>query len=215
MSKSSYRYLLPLSLILLFLFPTLIFAKVGVGVGSGKIQVEKPLQPGMIHQLPPLTVFNTGDEPGLYSAGVEYHENQKQRRPPQDWFTFKPKEFELDPKESQIVKITLTLPLKAKPGEYFAYLEGFPIQKTTSGQTNIGVAAAAKLYFSIAPANVFIGIYYRLLTFWKNNLPWTNIAAIVTIFSILVVVFRQHFDLQLRVAKKDTPDKQKDQTTNE
>ena len=45
----------------LLAFPFLVYAKLGVGVATGKIVVEDKLRPGMIYNLPALTVLNTGD----------------------------------------------------------------------------------------------------------------------------------------------------------
>ncbi len=53
--------------LLIFLFPTgVVFARIGVGVGTGKITIDENLKPGIIYKLPPLTVVNTGDEASDY-----------------------------------------------------------------------------------------------------------------------------------------------------
>ena len=62
-----------LLLLLVFLAPGLALAELGVGIGSGKIEVREDLKPGMIYQLPGLSVFNTGDEEANYQMRVSYH----------------------------------------------------------------------------------------------------------------------------------------------
>ena len=181
-------------LCLLLLLPMLALAKIGVGVGTGKITVDQPLKPGLIYTLPSLSVVNTGDEPGEYGVSIEYHEGQEQRadmglRPNKEWFKFEPESFYLEPGQSQPVQIKLSLPIKGvKPGKYFAYLEGHPVKKNVGGQTSIGVAAAAKLYFTVAPANIFQGIYYRFISLYSRYHPWDTII-LALIFAALVLRF--------------------------
>ncbi len=186
--------------------PILAFARIGVGVGTGKIVVDQPLKPGLIYTLPSLSVLNTGDEPGEYEASIEYHEGQETRddmglKPAKEWFSFEPANFHLEPGQSQQVQIKLSLPIKGvKPGTYFAYLEGHPVQKDVTGQTRIGVAAAAKLYFTVAPANIFQGIYYRFISLYSRYHPWDTI---VLVFILLAIAFRfvsKRFKFQ--IAKK-------------
>jgi hypothetical protein len=188
-----------LTLIFLFLlFPSSVLATIGVGVGSGKIQVDEKLKPGVIYELPPLTVLNTGDEPSEYEVVVEYHEEQTQLWPSRDWFSFSPQKFSLEPGKSQVVKIKLNLPVMTKPGDYFAYLEGHPLKKSETGTTSIGVAAAAKLYFTIVPGNVFEGIYYKGLSTWKIYSPWPQAALVLMGLFLLVRVIRKFFNIEIK-----------------
>ena len=144
------------------------FGSIGVGVGVGKIQMGEPLQAGGIYNLSAVPVLNTGDEPAQYEMSVEYQENVPQMRPVREWFNFEPQSFYLEPGKVQIVKVTLTLPAKVQPGDYFAYLEAHPVAKSVAGQTSVGVAAAAKLYFTVAPSNIFSGIYYRFIGLYSR-----------------------------------------------
>jgi hypothetical protein len=180
-------------------FPVIIFAKIGVGVGTGKIVVDQILNPGTIYQLPPLTVVNTGDESGEYEVGLAYHEQQPELRPGEGWFEFKPQSFVLEPGKTQAVAITLNLPVKTEPGQYFAYLEGRPLQKSVSGQTRVGIAAAAKLYFEVKPANAVLGVYYKLLSGWKVYAPWP--ARILTLIGtiVLIKIFKKFFKLKIQL----------------
>ncbi len=185
--------------VVFLLLPAVVFANIGVGVGSGKITVSDKLRPGGIYELPSLPVLNTGDEPGEYGVSVEYHENQPQLRPSQEWFSFEPSSFHLDPGKLQTVKITLTVPLKTVPGDYFAYLEAHPIKKDVAGQTSIGIAAAAKLYFTIAPTNIFQGLYYRLIFFISHYAPWTFVVLAVIAGAILISISQRFFSFNIGV----------------
>ena len=189
-----------LLLFLVFLLPELASARIGVGVGAGKIQIDEDLRAGRIYTLPPLPVINTGDQPGEYGVTVEYHENAKEMRPDAVWFHFEPQLFHLDATKAQIVDITLTLPTKVTPGDYFAYLEAQPVKTDVAGVTSIGVAAAAKLYFTIAPSNIFQGIYYRFISLYALYHPWdTIILGFIAIF-LLLHFLNKRFKIQ--IAKK-------------
>jgi len=195
------KKLLKVSLLLIscvvLILPMVVFGRIGVGVGNGKIQIDKPLKAGGIYNLPPLPVLNTGDEPGEYGVSVEYQENVPQLRPAREWFHFEPQTFYLEPGQIQLVKITLTLPTKVQPGDYFAYLEGHPVKKSVAGQTSIGVAAAAKLYFTVAPANIFQGIYYRFISLYSRYYPYDVIILAILFAVVLIFIFRKYFKIQI------------------
>lgn len=186
--------------ILFLLIPGVVFGRIGVGVGSGKIQIDKPFKAGGIYELPALLVLNTGDESGTYGTSIEYHEGVPQLRPAREWFDFSPQSFYLEPGKVQTVKITLTLPTKTQPGDYFAYLEGHPVKKSISGQTSIGVAAASKLYFTVAPANIFQGIYYRFISLYSRYYPYDTIVLAV-IFAVALLWFLSR-KFKFQIAKK-------------
>ena len=197
------KRILILTLFLFLLFPSNVFASIGVGVGVGKIQVDQKLKPGTIYELPILTVINTGDEPSEYEVAITYHEKQPELMPPESWFEFTPKKFNLNPGEVQEVKIKLNLPVKTEPGKYFAYVEGHPAKKAENGQTRIGVAAAAKLYFTVVPGSFFEGIYYKALSFWKIYSPWPQRVSILIGILIVLKLFKKFFNIEINLKKKN------------
>ncbi len=194
-----------LFLFIFFSFSLPVLARIGVGVGTGKIQVEETLRPGIIYELPILTVVNTGDEPADYGVAVAYHQDQPELEPPLEWFIFDPSTFHLEPGKAQAVKVRLNLPIKTVPGKYFAYLEGHPMKKSDGQNTQIGIAAAAKLYFTVAPANLVLGIYYRGLSFWKIYSPWPKVVTVILALISILVLFRRFFKIQINIKKKDEP----------
>ncbi len=183
------------------------FAKIGVGVNTGKIQVDEKLKAGMIYKLPPITIINTGDEPAEYETSVAYHQDQPELRPKQDWFIFSPKKFHLEPGKAQLVEIKINLPIMIEPGNYFAYLEGHPLATAQKGTTTLGVAAAAKLYFTVVPANIFAGIYYKITSFWQVYSPWPQRAVLVIGLVIAYFLARKYLNINigLRRARKGVP----------
>lgn len=186
------------------IFPTVVFARIGVGVASGKIQVQDKLKPGIIYNLPPLTVLNTGDIPSDYEVAVTYFETQPQRKPPNDWFIFSPRTFHLDPGNAQVVTIKINLPITTTPGDYFGFLEAHPIQKDKAGQTTIGIAAAAKLYFTIVPANIFEAIYYKIISFWEVFAPWPQYFVTLLIIIGVILFVKKYFNIQIGLRKPKT-----------
>ena len=205
--KSAMRIWVTLLLLFALLSPIAVAAKIGVGVSTGKIRVDEPLKAGGVYDLPPLMVINTGDQPFNYGVGVEYQANQPEIRPDPEWFTFSPEVFQLDPGKVQRVNIQVTLPIKTQPGDYFAYLEGRPLySEQEGGVTRIGIAAAAKLNFSVAPANIFQAIYYRVLHFWNAWSPWTYIAIALLAGSLVLVLARRFFSFNVGLRKRDVSD---------
>lgn len=186
-----------LAFLLGLLIPASVSARVGVGVGTGKIVVKDQLKPGIIYQLPPLTVLNTGDEVSEYGLSVEYHENQPEQRPAQEWFVFSPPQFSLEPGGVQQVEITLNLPVRATPGEYFAYLEAHPRKSDGTGGTSINIAAAAKLYFAVVPATVLSALYYRAASFWQVYAPWPKLGVISVGIIAVVLMAKKHLKITI------------------
>jgi hypothetical protein len=178
------------------------FATIGVGIGAGKITLDEELTPGSIYQLPSLPVLNTGDEPSDYAVSIEYNEVQSQMKPKADWFTFTPKTFHLEPGKSQVVKVSVAVPIKTIPGEYFSYLEAHPVVADVAGVTSIGVAAASKLYFTVAPANFLQGIFYRTKSLVERGTPWTYIGFGIIALIVLIKIFRKFFKFNIAINVK-------------
>jgi len=183
--------------------PLLSVAKVGVGIGTGKIEIDQAMKAGLIYDLPSLVVLNTGDEASDYTVAIQHRENQAQIKPDKEWFSFEPLNFHLEPGQMQLVNMKLTLPIKgAIPGDYFAFLQGRPLQKTENGMTSVGIAAATKLYFTVAPANIFVGIYYRLGSLYKLYSPWSYVISAIVIAALLVVILRRFFSFNIGFSRR-------------
>lgn len=180
--------------------PNLMMAGVGVGVGLGKIEITEKLSPGGIYKLNSIPVLNTGDEAGVYEVAVTFMADQKEARPKEDWFIFEPKTFELKPGESKSVAVTLTLPLNAKPGAYFAFLEAHPTAKKEG--VSIGVAAATKLYFTVAPKGVLGAFTARASSLLNQTAPGSFIVLGVLGVLALAIVFQKFFKVSFNIKRK-------------
>lgn len=207
---TKFTFGLLLFLLVLFFFPVSVIAKIGVGVNTGTIQVDEKLKAGMIYQLPPITIINTGDEPAEYTTSIAYHQDQPELRPGQSWFIFTPGEFHLEPGAGQLVEIKINLPIKTEPGDYFAYLEGRPLATIEKGKTTLGVAAAAKLYFTVVPANLLYSIFYKVTTFFEVYAPWPQRGLAVLSAAIALLLIKRFLNIQVNLKKSQskTSDKQ-------
>ncbi len=116
-------------------------AQEGVGVNVGSIEVDEPIAPGGTYRLPSIGVINTGHDPGTYSLRITYLSGQPEMEPAEDWFRFSPDLFVLEPDEAQSVIVSIQLPLTARPGDYFAFVEAFPVRETEEG---VGPASASR-----------------------------------------------------------------------
>lgn len=189
-------------------FPNLSLAKIGVGVGTGKINVDEILHPGTIYKLPAITVINTGDETADYEVVVSHRETQPELKPSQKWISYSPDSFSLDAGEVQVVNVTLNLPVKTQPGDYFAFLEAHPVKKDHAGSSSVSVAAASKLYFSVEPTNLISGIYYKVISWWRLSAPWSNIVSGLIVLTIIIVTGRRFVDVNVKLKPKGKEEQQ-------
>jgi len=207
LTSSIPKYILLATLVILGLF--LIFssvsAKIGVGMGAGEIRVTEDIKPGGIYELPSLRVFNTGDEVTAYGMNVAYHQDNPENRPAKAWFSFQPSTFTLEPGQSEEIFISMTVPVKALPGDYFAFLESGPVLAESEG-TSVGVAVATKLYFKVVPANIWQAILYRTSAFMQTYAPWTWIVFGIGSFIALVFFFSRFFSLNISFKPKRKED---------
>lgn len=201
--KKILYYITIVALLMVFTFSAnKALATIGVGVGAGKITLNDPLRPGSIYDLPSFPVINTGDEEADYGISIEYNEIQSTIKPNANWFHFEPANFHLAPGKSQVVKVSVNIPVKTVPGEYFAYLEAHPIKADVAGVSSIGVAAASKLYFTVAPANFFQGLYYLSISLIERSAPWSYIIFGLIGLFILIAIFRKFFKFNIAINVK-------------
>lgn len=191
-----------LVVLLFFTIPNVALARVGVGVATGKIIIEEGLNPGVSYKLPNFSVVNTGDEVFNYGVSIEYLQGKDELDPSKEWFSISPSEFTLEPGAVQNVNVNLTIPIKTIPGNYFAFIEAHPVKRSETPGASINVAAASKLYFTVKPANIFQGIYYKTVDFFLDYAPWTYIVLAVLILAVLIVIVRKKFSFNISIGKK-------------
>ena len=200
------KRLLPLFFTFIFLFVSVLPAfagNLGVGIGTGKISINEKLKNGMTYKFPDLVIINTGDVQSDYLVSVSYNSEQKELLPPAEWFTFTPEVFNLKPGDSQKVEVRLKVPIdKVIPGDYFAYLEAKPVIEDKPGVSSVGIAAAAKLNFTIAPSNFLEGIYYTVKYVFDEYQPWSTVVLSAVVLVLLKVILSRFISIDLNIKSK-------------
>ena len=75
-----------------------------------------------------------------------------------------------------------------------------------AGGLSVGVAAATTLYFTVDSATIFEAIYYKAISFYKINRPWsTRILAGISVI-IFIFIFKKFFKLEIGVKSKKEQD---------
>jgi hypothetical protein len=177
-------------------------AQLGVGIMPGIIRVDEPLLPGGRYNLPSLQVINTGNESSDYGVELASMAEQEELQPPDDFIILSPTSFHLEPGANQVVSLSLDIPVKAKPGDYLAYIEAHPVATSPGGGMQIGVAAATKLYFTIKPANVFVGVANSIANSFTRTAPGSYIALGVIVLGLVVFFLRRRIRIDIRIARK-------------
>ena len=177
-------------------------ASLGVGIMPGIIRVDKELMPGGRYKLPDLQAVNTGSEASRYEIVVARMEEQDELQPPVTYVSFSPVSFDLEADKSQVISLALDIPINAKPGDYLAYVEAHPVSPANGG-TSIGIAAAAKIYFTIKPANTLAGIGNAIGNFFSRTSPASYIILGAIMLGILVFFLRRRMKLEVKVTRRD------------
>jgi hypothetical protein len=177
-------------------------AQVGVGIMPGIIRVDEPLLPGGHYNLASVQVLNTGNESSDYGVELASMAEQEELQPPADFIILSPTSFHLEPGANQVVSLSLDIPLKAKPGDYLAYIEAHPVATGGGGGMQIGVAAATKLYFTVKPANVFVGVANSIANFFTRTAPGSYILLGIIVLGLAVFFLRRRIRIDIKIARK-------------
>ena len=147
-------------------------------------------------------MINTGNESSDYGVELASMTEQEELQPPAEFIVFSPTSFHLEPGANQVVSLSLDIPVKARPGDYLAYVEAHPVATGGGGGMQIGVAAATKLYFTVKPANVFVAITNSIANFFARTAPVSYIALGVIVLGLVVFFLRRRIRVDIRIARK-------------
>ena len=176
-------------------------AQAGVGISPGKITVDEPLFPGSYYKLPSVQVVNTGTTASQYEVVLASMAEQEKLQPTAGFISFSPESFHLEPGASQTVSLTMNIPARAQPGDYLAYIEAHPASLGAGG-TSVGIAVATKLYFTIKPANIVVGIAYSIACFFTSTAPVSYIVLGIRVLGVIIFFLRKVIKLEVRVGQK-------------
>ena len=140
-------------------------------------------------------VRNAGTEPSSYVMGVSYLDGQTRRRPPEAWFEFEPREFELAPGETQPVEMTLHIPTSASPDDYASLLSA---QIAPEGDgARVAAAAGARIEFTVSPSNAFEAWRLRARTVLDDYSPWSYVVPLAGVVLLAAVWLSRRFSFRL------------------
>ena len=177
------------------------YASKGVSINVGSITVDETLYPGRSYQLASITVHNTGTETSDYTLSFIYAEGQEEYRPDPAWLLLEPEQMTLHPGEQASVSISLRLPIKVRPGKYFAFLAAHPVRPAEGGVA-VGVAAAARLSFEVVPATYLQGLLFRIGDGFARHAPWSYLTVGIIAVGILGAIAMRRFYINIQVQRK-------------
>jgi hypothetical protein len=125
----------------------------GVGIDPGTVEVGEPIAPDTDSVVGEVTVRNPGSQPSAYTMYAQ--EAPDGLAISQEWFTFEPSGFELDPGASQVITVRIRPDAGASPGRYTALLTAALATSPDSpaaAQVSGAVATEASFVIEIAAA---------------------------------------------------------------
>ena len=132
-------------------FPATAHASIGVGVQAGPVRLGSMAHPGGSYALPPVYVVNTGTQAESIAVRVERLSRGGGRRVPPSWVHVTGPAVRLTRSQTAYIPLQLVVPDGARPGEYLSDIVVTGSAAISVGSANLGVAAATKLQFTVAP----------------------------------------------------------------
>jgi hypothetical protein len=128
-------------------------ASVGVGVQAGPVLLASAAHPGGSYALPPVYVVNTGTQPEVVSVRIDRLSAGRGRPVPPSWIHAGPS-VRLTAHQAARISLQLVVPAGARTGAYLSDVVAAGSGTISEGNANLGVAAATKLEFRVAPGPV-------------------------------------------------------------
>ena len=184
------------------MMPGSVFAQAGVGVTVGSIQIDQTLSSGGSYNLPSIGVINTGHDAADYKVRISSVADQEELVPSNDWFTFTPEEFMLEPGGTRTISIRVKIPITAQSGDYFALVEASPIRPETGGVV-ISIAAATKLNFTVQSSNRIIATARWVWTRLSDWSPYSWIVIGIVVLGPLAYFIGRRVQFNVSMKKPD------------
>jgi hypothetical protein len=193
-----------LSGILLLLFPAASGLaagqpREGVAVDLGRVAIREPLLPGGGYTLPTLGVRNPGTVRTRYRMAVAAIRGRR-AAPQESWFRFSPTTFTLAPGDTRPVRVKLSIPPGADPGDYEA-LVGARIANDKPGP-RVGAMAASHLTFTVDASSTLAAWTNWLESFFGDHAPWSYVTPGLIAFAAMLWWLRKRFKLRLLVERR-------------
>jgi len=125
----------------------------GVGIDPGALRLDEPLTAASVPVVVDVEVRNPGEARSTYTMFVQ--PGGGRLAPEEEWFTFEPAEFDLEPGTARTVRVTLDVTGTPTPGEYSALLTAaLATSPDPDAVAQISGAVATEAIFAIAAAGV-------------------------------------------------------------
>ena len=133
-------------------------ASVGVGVQAGPVLLTSAAHPGGSYALPAVYVVNTGTQPEVVRIRIDRLSAGRGLAVPPSWIHAGPG-VRLTAHQSARISLQLVVPADARTGGYLSDVVAAGSGTISEGNANLGVAAATKLEFRIAPGAAPAGLW--------------------------------------------------------
>jgi hypothetical protein len=168
-------------------------ASVGVGVQATPVVLGNVAHAGGSYALPPVFVLDTGTQAEKVTVRVERLSKGTGRTVPSSWVHATGPAVQLTPRQSARIPLELVVPGGAHPGQYLSDIVVTGSAVVAAGRANLGVAAATRLEFSVAPG--------APPGFWPFGPSWMWWAAIALLAAALAVTGARWSGVRVRVER--------------
>jgi hypothetical protein len=170
-------------------------AEPGVAITPAKIDVDDELQPGRRYELPRVSVINNGTTAQEYEVLISYENVAGLEKPPAQWVKLQPHRFMLAPGQAQLVEVEVAVPVQARQGEYYAFIEASTVVSGAGQSISAGVATT--LRFTVADASGLQGWRNRIDQFLDDGEPWTYLVPAGALLALLLFWSRRYLRYRL------------------
>jgi hypothetical protein len=154
-------------------------ASVGVGVQATPVRLGNVAHAGGSYALPSVYVLDTGTQPEKITVRVQRLSQGTGRAVPASWVHATGPAVQLAPRQSAQIPLQLVVPGGAQSGRYLSDIVVTGSAVLTAGRANLGVAAATRLEFSVAP-----GAPPGFWPFGPSWMWWTAIGLLVLALAV-------------------------------
>ena len=170
-------------------------ASIGIGIQAGPVRLTGAAHPGGSYALPPVYVVNTGTEPESVSIRVQRISAGSGHVVPAAWIRDSGGAVQLAHSQGTRIPLQLVVPATARPGQYFSDIVVRGSGALADGGANLGVAAATKLEFTVAPGVVSAGG-------WFSMPAWVLLAALAIVALGVAAVRVHRSGLRVRIERE-------------
>ncbi len=186
-------WLLPASLIALAACPAAAQASIGVGIQAGPVKLSAAAHPGGSYALPPVYVVNTGTQQESLSITVQRVSAGAGQAVPASWIRAPGTAVQLAHNQAARIPLQLVIPATARPGAYSSDVIVRGSAAVPDGSAHLGVAAATKLEFTIAPG--------AAAGSWFSVPGWVLFAAAVMVLLAAAALLMRRTGLRIRIER--------------